>query len=157
MLIVFLLLTQVSDSIELQKPLTAFYEQGFKDGKHLAEKKFYTGYCVGGCLIGASGGCLGALACIKISKSADLDGIVYCSAAGSFVAEVLLYRKPRIDTLPGNITSRDSLYIKEIIDGYNKIAGPRKTIYSAGGWIIGSALSLGIMYFVFGVLSGIDI
>ncbi|MEO0185772.1 MAG: hypothetical protein ABIL20_08260 [candidate division WOR-3 bacterium] len=141
--------------MELQKPFTALYEQGFRDGKNLAQKKFYAGYCLGGCLVGAGGGCLGALVDIEMLKDADVSKITYSSVAGSFVAGVLLFQQSKIEVPLRNFSSEDTLYIQGFIDGYNEIARPRKAIDSVGGWVIGSALSLGVIYLAFGVLCGI--
>ncbi|MEO0227493.1 MAG: hypothetical protein ABIL70_05530 [candidate division WOR-3 bacterium] len=140
--------TQTQDSLENQRSKDFSYEQGFRDGQLYGEKKFYPGYCLGGCLVGAGGGCLGALMDSKMLTNIDVFRTPYSSAVGSFFAGVLLYRKPKIEIPQNSISSKDSLYIKGFIDGYKKVVQPKMTICEIGGWVIGSAITMGIVFII---------
>ncbi len=150
--------TQTPASMDNQILQDSSYEQGLKDGKASAEKKFYAGYCLGGCLVGAGGGFFGALVGNQLSYGSNNreSRIISATTTGSFVGGLLLYRKPKIDSILKKDITQDSLYIQGFIDGYKKVAEPRMTVGSIGGWIIGSALTLIIAYLVFCIPYGLQ-
>lgn len=143
----------------LKKDISSSYEMGFNDGKIQAGRAQYAGYCLGGCAVGFGGGCIFSLIYNEGFKNSidDVKELAAASGVGSVIAGVVFFAgEQRIDNVPRNITSRDSLYIAGYIDGYRKAAHLRRKIDSIGGWVIGSAISVGVIYFVFGVLSGLS-
>ncbi|MGQ9464422.1 MAG: hypothetical protein ACUVQ4_01775 [bacterium] len=142
----------------LKKDISSSYEMGYHDGKIQASRAQYAGYCMGGFAAGLGGGCIFSLIYNEGFKNSidDVNELAAASVVGSGITGVAFYvGGQRIDNVPRNITSRDSLYIAGYLDGYRNATRTRRTIDYIGGWVIGSAISVGVIYFIVGVLTGL--
>ncbi len=153
-----LILVYAQDSVAVKS--ISMYELGFKDGMEQGKKAGHAGYALGGCGAGFLGGCTFALLgneLLNFKEDEDVNRIVVASAIGSIITGgVFIYGENQMKHYSGNTSIIDSLYIAGFNDGYKKAIRTKRTIATIGGWLIGSAVSIGTIYFVYGVLNAIS-
>jgi len=155
-----LIFSQDQDSSGIKKPIS-MYELGFIDGMEQGKKASHAKYALSGCGAGLFGGCTFALLShelLNFKEDENVNRIAIASATGSIVTGGLfLYSESKMKHLPGDTGINDSLYIAGFNDGYKKATKTHRTMDTIGGWLIGSAISIGTIYFVYGVLNAIAI